>query len=101
MYVSPEFDENQMKQLNESISLVNNNIKLRNKGHRKMFVVYPTNREPLVEVEKKMHVIDVSYTTRDLAQVKRFPKLKMFYPELVIADVSLNLPPPPLMKIKK
>lgn len=107
MYVSPEFDEIQQKQLNDTINLVRNNIKMRNKGHRKMLVVHPINREP-VKTEPKndwnthwnmVNEFTKSYSPRDtnraIQQVKRFPKLKMFFPELVVEDASLNVPPTP------
>jgi hypothetical protein len=107
MYVSPEFDENQQKQLNDSINLVRNNIKMRNKGNRKMLVVYPVNREPVQkEADKNWNShwnmvneftksYSPTYTNKEIQQVKRYPKLKMFFPELVATDVSLNMPPPP------
>jgi len=63
-----------MEEFYTSIALVEKNMINKTVGNRKTLIILPINREPPITY--------VNYEFNVLQQAKKYPKLKMFFPEL-------------------
>lgn len=66
-------------------------------GNRNTFIILPIDREPQPEKPLDLHskmIAELNMrlsTSHAIEQVKKYPKLRRLYPELVLHDVSLNM----------
>ena len=97
-------DNGSKQELDRTITLVQNNVLRRGVGNRRTMVIPPIHRETprqIAEPEKNwaMHWSVVNElntrqtTSQAILQVKNYPKLRIYFPELVTnMDVSGNNP---------
>ena len=87
-------DKGSKRELDRTITLVENNVLRRSVGNRQTMVIPPITREPprqITEPEKDwdMHWSVVNElktrqtTSHAILQVHNYPKLRMYFPELV------------------
>lgn len=98
------YDKLSKQELDRTITLVQNNVLRRSVGNRRTMVIPPINREPprqIAEPEKNwaMHWSVVNElntrqtTSHAILQVQNYPKLRVYFPELVTnMDISGNKP---------